>query len=84
VRVRVQPVLRAGRLSVGEMAQLTAGTVVRLDAGETAPFELRVEGQRVFSGAIARCERHTTFSPIARRGLGAPGTDESERKEGPR
>jgi hypothetical protein len=71
-RVRVRPVLRAGRLSVGEMAQLTVGSIVRLDAPEKELFDLRVVGQHVFSGTIARRDGQIAFSATLRRGGAAP------------
>jgi hypothetical protein len=71
-RVPVRPVLRAGRLSLDELSRLAPGTVVRLDAEESTPFELRVAGQTVFVGAVARREGRCTFSPKLRRGPAAP------------
>lgn len=74
-RVPVRPVLRAGRLSLDELARLAPGTVVRLDAAEATPFELRVAGRTAFVGAVARRDERSAFSVKLRRGPAAPGKE---------
>lgn len=61
LQVRIRPVLRAGRVRIAELAALEPGAVLRLEAAEDAPFELRVEGRAVFAGRIQRGEQKPAF-----------------------
>jgi flagellar motor switch protein FliM len=66
-RVTARPVLRAGRLTLAEIAALEPGSVVVLDAADTTPIDLRVQGQRVFSGRVIRAESGAAFEAASRR-----------------
>ena len=68
VRLAVRPVLRAGGIRLHELIDLRAGAVFVLDAAEDAPFDLRVEGQTVFTGRIARRDGAAAFNVLTRRG----------------
>lgn len=66
-RVSVRPVLRAGRLTLAEIAALEPGAVVVLDAADTTPIDLRVQGQKVFSGRVIRADDGAAFEAASRR-----------------
>ncbi|HEU4403266.1 MAG TPA: FliM/FliN family flagellar motor switch protein [Candidatus Polarisedimenticolia bacterium] len=76
VRLEARPVLEAGRVSLSDIAALKPGAVLRLEQPEDALLDLRVEGQRIFSGRIVRQAGGTAFSVTWRRGRSGPGRGE--------
>jgi flagellar motor switch protein FliM len=77
VPVSLRPVLRAGRLSFGDLLDLQAGKLLQLDAPEDARFELRVAGRAVALGRNVRSADRVVFSVERRSG----GADRSRREE---
>jgi hypothetical protein len=72
VRAETRPVLRAGRVSFGELVELKQGTVLLLDAAEDSRLDLRVAGQALFRGRVARGKDGSEFRVEWRRGRHAP------------
>jgi flagellar motor switch protein FliM len=72
VPVRVRPVLKAGRVSLGDLMQLEPGKILSLDVPETAPVELQVEGEACFIGQIVRQDDQPVFTVRRRRGQVRP------------
>jgi hypothetical protein len=67
VAVAVQPVLRAGRLSLGDLTDMRSGTTVLLDAAAGVALDLRVGGEPVFTGRVAREGTGASFVVASRR-----------------
>ncbi|MBZ5637236.1 MAG: FliM/FliN family flagellar motor switch protein [Acidobacteriia bacterium] len=67
VRVEARPVLRAGRISFGDLLELAQGAVLRLDVPEGAALDLRIGGQALFRGRIVRTKDGCTFGVEWRR-----------------
>jgi len=68
VRTETRPVLKAGRVSFGELVELKQGTVLVLDVAENSRLDLRVAGQALFRGRIARGKDGSEFRVEWRRG----------------
>lgn len=69
VGLETRLVLRAGRVSAGDLVALREGQVLRLDAPEDAGFDLRVSGCTVAHGSIARRDGGTSFTVQQRVGV---------------
>ncbi len=73
IRLKLLPVLPAGRASVSELSELKPGVVLRLDASEETLLSLRVGGSSVFRGQIVRSMGGAAFRAAWRRGRTAAG-----------
>jgi flagellar motor switch protein FliM len=72
VQLAIRPVLRAGSVPLAELTTLVPGTILRLDAPEDRPLELRVAGQTVYVGQLARQPAGAVFRAVWRRGRRGP------------
>ncbi len=68
VQVEARPVLRAGSVSLSDLAKLEPGAVLGLEAPEDQRLELRVEGRGLFQGHVSRGEDGPAFEVKWRRG----------------
>ncbi len=68
VQVEARPVLRAGSVSLSDLAKLEPGAVLGLEAPEDQSLELRVEGNGLFRGHVSRGEDGPAFEVNWRRG----------------
>ncbi len=78
LRFEARPVLRAGVSTLDELSNLTAGSILRLDAPADAPLELRVGGVPLFAGRIDRSESGAAFRVERRRVPDAPAAPGSK------
>jgi flagellar motor switch/type III secretory pathway protein FliN len=67
----VRPVLSAGAIRLRDLVDVSPGAVLMLDAGEGAPFDLRVEGQTIYRGHLTRSDSGLRFRVTWRRRSGA-------------
>ncbi len=68
VQVEARPVLRAGSVSLSDLAKLKPGAVLGLEAPEGRSLELRIEGSGLFRGHVTRGEGGPAFEVNWRRG----------------
>ncbi len=68
----VRAVLRAGRVTLGELSDLAPGKVLRLDAPDDALFDLRVSNRPIFRGRLDARPDGVSFTVARRIGGAAP------------
>lgn len=68
----VRAVLRAGRVTLGELSELAPGKILRLDAPEDALFDLRVSNRPIFRGRLDARPDGVSFTVARRVGGTAP------------
>jgi flagellar motor switch protein FliM len=76
--VTFRPVLPAGTVTLGDLVALKPGAVLTLEAPESTPLDLRVDGLALFEGHVRRENGRAEFRAVWRRGR--PPREESEEK----